>query len=312
MVDYDKYKMTNEDIEIAIEDFFTQILIEARRQNNKARTLSDLSSKEPKVSLNIGQPGSGKTTLGRYIKSICSNSGKCIIELGSDKIATFHKYYNELLKLLPDECYNISRQFVRAAEKTITNQLMDNKINIVQEISLTKGEKDYKMLQEYRDHGYDVELNIIAVDKYESFLSCIERDIKLLELGHDPRPVARMNHDRMYDSFLQEIIEINKRGIASSINVYIRGTALNRPQLIYTTGDNKYANAQEAIIAERAKNRKKILADPQTYLARITRARTNINMMIRDERLRNNYLEQISQLEVEFLNELAFERSYND
>lgn len=68
MVDYDKFKMTKEDMDISIQDFFTQLLIEARRQKNDARTLSDLASESPKMCLVTGQPGSGKSTLGRHIK----------------------------------------------------------------------------------------------------------------------------------------------------------------------------------------------------------------------------------------------------
>lgn len=201
---------------------------------------------------------------------------------------------------------------MRPASEIISKRLMDSKISIIQEISLSQGKKDYQKIRTFRDAGYEVEVNIVAVDKYESFLSCIERDIKLLELGYDPRPVARMNHDRMYESFLQEIIEIDRNEMASTTNVYIRGNTLNQLKLVYTTGDTTYASAQEAIIAERAKNRRKILGEPQIFLERISEARQKIEMMIQDERLRRNYLEQLKQIEVEFLNELAFERSYND
>ena len=186
---------------------------------------------------------------------------------------------------------------------------MQHKISIIQEISLSKGEKDYQKIQDFRDNGYEVELNVVAVDKYESLLSCIERDIKLLELGYDPRPVARINHDRMYESFLQEIQEIDRNGLANTTNVFVRENALNQVKLVYTTGDKKYASAQEVVISERAKNRRKLLREPQKYLERIILAKQKIKMMIQDDRLRKNYLEQLNQLEREFFNELAFEKS---
>lgn len=312
MSDYDKFKMTEEDMQIGIDDFFTQLLIESRRQKSDVRTLTDLSSNNPRISLVTGQPGSGKTTLGKHIKDRMNNTGECVIEIGADKIATYHKYYNELLKLLPDECYRISRQFVRPAEKIIMSELMKSKINVIQEISLSKGEGDYKRIQDFQDKGYDVEINVMAVNKYESFLSCIERDIKLLELGYDPRPVARINHDRMYESFLQEVQEIEKRKLASRVNVFVRGNTLSRSELVYTTGDSRYASAQEAIISERDKNRRDILRNPTEYLARIEEARKKIGLMIPEERLRKDYMQHLTQLELEFLNELSLERSIGE
>ena len=109
MINYECYKLNEEDIKVGIEDFFTQLLIEARRQKKGARTLADLSSEKPTVMYLTGQPGSGKTTLGKYLQTRCNQQGQCAVEVGSDKIATFHKYYNELLKLLPNECYSLSR-----------------------------------------------------------------------------------------------------------------------------------------------------------------------------------------------------------
>lgn len=312
MSDYDKFKMTEEDMKIGIDDFFTQLLIESRRQKRDVRTLSDLSSKNPRISFVTGQPGAGKTTLAKHIKDEINKTEECAIEIGSDKIATYHKYYNELLKLLPDECYRISRQFVRPAEKIIMSELMKSKINIIQEISLSKGEEDYKRIQEFRNQGYDVEINVVAIHKYESFLSCIERDIKLLELGYDPRPVARMNHDRMYESFLQEIQEIEKRGLANRINVFTRGKTLNRSELVHTTNDSKYATAQEAIISQRDKNRREILRNPTEYLTRIESSKKAIGLMIPEERLRKDYIQHLTGLELEFLNELSLERSIEE
>lgn len=310
MIDYECYKLNEEDIKVGIEDFLTQLLIEARRQKKDAKTLKDLASEKPTIMYLTGQPGSGKTTLGKFLQMQLAQQGKCAVEVGADKIATFHKYYDELLKLLPNECYLLSREFVKPAKPVIFNKLIENKLNILRECSLTKGEKDYKGMQQFIDNGYEVDINIMAVDKYESFLACTERDIKLMELGFDPRPVARVNHDRMYNPLLQELIEIQKRGLSTRIRVFTRGGKSSiHPHLAWSTGDDKYQNAYEAIISERSKERKILLQKPQEYLQRIADAKQSIGLMITEERLRNNYLEGLDQLEAEFVNELAFERN---
>ena len=310
MIDYECYKLNEEDIKVGIEDFLTQLLIEARRQKKDAKTLKDLASEKPTIMYLTGQPGSGKTTLGKFLQMQLAQQGKCAVEVGADKIATFHKYYDELLKLLPNECYLLSREFVKPAKPVIFNKLIENKLNILRECSLTKGEKDYKGMQQFIDNGYEVDINIMAVDKYESFLACTERDIKLMELGFDPRPVARVNHDRMYNPLLQELIEIQKRGLSTRIRVFTRGGKSSiHPHLAWSTGDDKYQNAYEAIISERSKERKILLQKPPEYLQRIADAKQSIGLMITEERLRNNYLEGLDQLEAEFVNELAFERN---
>lgn len=307
MVDYNKYKLTEEDIRNGAEDFLSQLLIEARRRKVDARKIEDLSSDNPKVSYVVGQPGAGKTSLSKHMQKEYEEKNESVVEIGSDKIATYHKDYNELLQLLPEECYVISRQFAIPAEKIISEKLRSNRISIIREISLSKGEKDYQNIKKFKESNYNVEINIIAVDKYESFLSCIERDIKLLELGYDPRPVARINHDRMYDSFLQELIEIQRRNICDKINVFRRGKALNQVDLVYTTGDQNYATAQDAVISERARNKRQILAEPQKYLSRLAEVRKKIEGLIQDEKMRHNYLNEINQLEIEFLQEMVCE-----
>lgn len=307
MVDYNKYKLTEEDIRNGAEDFLSQLLIEARRRKVDARKIEDLSSDNPKVSYVVGQPGAGKTSLSKHMQKEYEEKNESVVEIGSDKIATYHKDYNDLLQLLPEECYVISRQFAIPAEKIISEKLRSNRISIIREISLSKGEKDYQNIKKFKESNYNVEINIIAVDKYESFLSCIERDIKLLELGYDPRPVARINHDRMYDSFLQELIEIQRRNICDKINVFRRGKALNQVDLVYTTGDQNYATAQDAVISERARNKRQILAEPQKYLSRLAEVRKKIEGLIQDEKMRHNYLNEINQLEIEFLQEMVCE-----
>ena len=309
MIEEDKFKLTEEDIEIGMENFLTQLLIEAKSKRSDAKTLEDISSRHPKISYIVGQPGAGKTSIEKYIQGEYAKKDECTVEISADKVATYHKYYDELLKLLPNECYMHTRKFVTPACEVILKKVRDKSINIVRECALCKGEQDYRRIKDFKDSGYEVEINIIAVDKYESFLSCIERDVKLLELGYDPRPVTRKNHDNMYNAFFNELTELGKRGICDRVNVFTRGKDLNHPELVYTTGDDKYPNAQEAVVSERAKERKIIMQEPNKYLERISKAKQKIENMVQDEKMKEDYLERLNMLETEFLNELSFDRN---
>ena len=98
-LNYEKFSLEEKDIVEGIDNFFTQLLIEARYQKKDATNLKDLATKNPTISYLIGQAGSGKTTLRPYIrKEKNSKNNECIVELDADKLASFHKYYEELLK----------------------------------------------------------------------------------------------------------------------------------------------------------------------------------------------------------------------
>ena len=78
---------------------------------------------------------------------------------------------------------------------------------------------------------------------------------------------------------------------------------------MWSTGDDRFRSAQEAIIYARSQERRTIMAEPQIYLERLKYARRKIRLLIEDERMRNDYLRNIARLEKEFLNELTFERN---
>ena len=312
MNNIEKYAMTDEDVKIGINDFLTQILIEARRKKNNIRSLCDMKSKKPTVVYVVGQPGSGKTSLMNMIDDEFEQIGEIATEIGGDKISTFHKYYDELLELPPNECYIITRQFSNRASSYITQVLMENKINIKKESCLNKGETDIQKIKKFREKGYNITAYVMAVDKYESFLSCIERDIKLVELGYNPRPVARMNHDRMYEPLIQAVNQLESNGLAENIKIFTRGKTINKPQQVYSKGSNAnlYRNAQEAIIEERFKERRKLLRSPEEYINRIKSAKDNIKLLMSDQQMKNMYLKELNSLENEFYNELACDRDF--
>ena len=304
----EKYNLTEEDIRIGIENFFTQLVIEAKTKKPEAKSLKDISSKSPKISYIVGQPGAGKTSLERYIQSEYEKNGECTVEISADKVATYHKYYDELLKLLPDECYSISRKFVTPACEVILKETMKQKLNVVRECAFSKGEQDYRRIKAFKDAGYEVEVNIIAVDKYESFLSCMERDIKLLERGYNPRPVTRKNHDNMYAPFLDEVSELNKRNLCDNVRVFIRGENINNPKLVYSKEYDNYSCAQEAVMSERAKERKKIMGNPNEYLKRILDVKQKITELIKEEEMKKDYIKRLEDLEKEFIKDIELNK----
>lgn len=311
---YEEFTLNDREFEEGIEGFLTQLLIEAKSQREDAKSLSELSSEHPTISYLIGQAGCGKTTLRRYLREEkYTNNGECVVELDADKLATFHKYHEQLLKLPPDDFYKLTRDFVKPGNKIVHKTLINNKINVVKEKVMHKGEPDYKEVAEFKDGGYNIDMNIIAVDSYESFLCCIERDIELIKNGLDPRRVTKADHDRMYNPFIQELREFSKRGLCDSIDVYGRGETISKPKLIYSSdikrdGELKVDECIRSIEEERKRMHKEIIDNPPSYLNRIKVARANINQLVSDERIKQEYFNQLAQLENEIKREVSLER----
>ena len=128
--------------------------------------------------------------------------------------------------------------------------------------------------------------------RYESLLSSYEREQSFIENELPPRAVTAENHDRAYKNILETVKLIEQKGLYNRISVFRRGKVEHKPHLVFRTGDNRYPSAVEAVIQEREKNRREILANSQVYLQRMKelekRIRTNpnqANAMIQLEKL---------------------------
>lgn len=255
----EKYNLTPIDIQMGINRLLTD-----------AYASSTISNNPSLIYISAG-PGAGKTAIEMHFKKEFKDRGEKAYSINSDKIAEFHPNYEEALEELPEECYRITRQFVRPAAPKIYEELMNNKINIINENTLDKGDSDIELTRKFKEHGYKVIVNVIATDLFESRLSCYEREAAMLLASLTPRGCSKETQIRMYDAFVPEIKKLDDLGLCDDINVYIRGENINKPPILKfsKTMNNTYNNFNEALIKERAKQRQKLLEDPENYLSRI-------------------------------------------
>lgn len=226
----EKYELTPADIQSGI----NRILVDAF----SSATISN----HPTLVYITAGPGSGKTAIEVHLKKKFKENGERAYIINSDKIAQYHPNYEEALEELPEECYRITRQFVRPAAPRIYDELMKNKINILNENTLDKGDQDIELTRKFKENGYKVSINIIATDILESRISCYEREAAMLQAGLTPRGCSKETQMRMYNSFVTEVQELDKLGLCDEINVYTRGENINKPPIL------KYK--KEAILIE--------------------------------------------------------------
>lgn len=281
-----------------------------------------VNGKRPKSIFVVAQAGAGKTGLKHFVINEAQDMGNLdtYIEFNPDDIAIYHKYYQEILEEFPDDSYKILQEFVRPALDTyLRYRAVELRNNIVQEGTFGSTESYIEILNFQKNGGkakigklqadgnreekevegnYDIDINVLAVDKYESYLSALEREQYFRENDLPPRVVTLKNHDYAYDKMLDTIRIIESKKLYDKCRVFKRGYSYNRPELVHVNGDGKYSSVVEAVIAERNKNRKELLNKPEEYFARIEDLRKRIAICgIPDQIARLDELEELFNLE---------------
>ena len=219
------------------------------------------------------------------------------IEFNPDDIAVHHEHYKEILREFPDQSYKILQRFVQPALDTYLRQrAVELKNNIVQEGTFGSTDGYINIMDVQKKGGYFVDINVLAVDRFESLLSCYEREQYFQDVGLPPRTVTMVNHDRAYDNMLNTIRIIEQKGLADRMRVFRRGYTIERPDLVHISGDGRYASVVDCIIAQRCKNRKEILHNPEEYLGRLEVLKEKSNEDVR--------LRKLEELEKQFREEM--------
>lgn len=289
-----KYDLTMNDIELGIKRILTEAFATATVSEN------------PELIYISAGPGAGKTSIEIHLKKLFNEKGQRAFDINSDKIAEFHPQYEEALQELPEECYRITRQFVRPAAPKIYDELSKTHISIINENTLDKGDYDIQNAKKFKDNGYKISVYIMATDMFESRLSCYEREANTLLIGLTPRGCSKDTQERMYNSFISGIEQLDSLELLDDIHVYVRGENVNKPPILkYRKGSDSYSCFQEAIIQERAKQRTELLKNPEKYLGRIESAKKTISEYGVNETLTKNSLAGLDELRNDYLMELG-------
>ena len=181
-------RTNNKKYDLTLDEYFECL---ARAEINSFILGDKARSEKPMYIFVVAQAGAGKTGLKSFVIKEAKNLGILpgYIEFNPDDIATYHKYYNEVLSEFPDESYTILQRFVKPALDTYLRQAaVAGKYNLVQEgtfgstdsyveiIDFQKnggkadiGDRKDDRTREVIDvpGGYTVNVDVLAVDKFE-------------------------------------------------------------------------------------------------------------------------------------------------
>jgi len=301
----DKYDLTPEEYEKCLKMAELAMFMDAQR------------SMYPISAFVVAQPGAGKTGLKSYVERQYNGQ---FIEVNPDVIAIYHKYYKEILEEFPDESYRLLQKFVAPAlDNYLRYRAVQFRNNILQEGTFAS--PGYIKILDFQKNGgtlpfkeeqtvegdYFIDINILAVHRFESLLSSYEREqYDFIENDLTPRVVTPENHDRAYNNILETLNEVEQRGLYSTIKVYKRGKTESTPELVYQRGEPTYGSSIQALIAEREKCKQALLANADEYLQRIKTLRERI---MANKINSDNQLARLDKLEEEFLRELRISQA---
>lgn len=288
---------------------------------------------KPKSIFIVAQPGAGKTALKIYARKKAQSNGECMhpIEFNPDLISLHHKYYKEIIEEFPNDSYRILQRFTRPALDDYLRQLaVEFQCDIIQEGTFASTQSyieiiDFQRKGSYSSFkkipydngqnkknvqgGYNIEINCLVVTRFESLLSCFEREQRFIEKGVPPRSVTIENHDRAYENMLHTIDLIEEGKMYDKIQVYKRGIVEENPELIYDVEEKRYPKVSEFIRLERKKQEKELLSNPDDYLKRINILKEKV---MQNKEKRSSLLDRINRLEEMFKNELEKYKNSKD
>lgn len=289
MKEANKYDLTEEEFFRCLKLAEMQIFMRSKENEN------------PQSVFIVSQAGGGKTGLRKFVEG---QKEEIFIEINPDEVAVYHKYYDEILREFPGESHALLQRFVQPAlDNYLRQRAVQLKNNLIQEGTFGSTEGYLEILEYQKEHGYDIEIDILAVDRFESLLSSYEREQYFIEAGLPPRGVVPEYHDRSYYNLLKTVEEVEKRGLYNRINVFKRGSVELQPELVHTSGDGRYPSVAECIREARANDRKNILRNQANYRARIQALRDRIKTQVQIDKLDrlekefNQCLEQENQLQ---------------
>lgn len=194
-------------------------------------------------------------------------------------MAKFHKNYEELLNYPPEDRFDITREFVNPAIKTIQSTLIDKYVSMIIECTLSS-EKKLEFMNTLKNRGYKVDINVMVVNEFESRISCLEREAKMLEYGETPRGIDRASQIKNYRNMTKTLEKVAKSGDWDTIKLYRRGEEAEVPQEIYSLEVGNEDELINKIVEERNKQEEKIFDNPNTYFKRVNTVKEYLKIIL--------------------------------
>lgn len=183
----------------------------------------------PTAYLLAGQPGAGKTQIKSAVVPFTLKAARDdrprggAIEIGSDKLRTFHPGYRELQRADDQTAASYTNADARLWVDEAVDYLVERRANVVLDSTLGKPDVAQSIIERFRDAGYRVEVAFVATPRALSLLGNLHRYQNQTHKKGFGRIVERANHDYAYTGVLETADRIDTGRLADAVHVYRRG-----------------------------------------------------------------------------------------
>lgn len=198
---------------------------------------------KPKLFFVAGQAGAGKSRLIPVINKKVSYNA---VILDYDIIRSMHPNFGLASKQNNKDIHLALLPDADRANQEIRDYCKENKLNLIYEGTMRATAGFVKMAKEYREAGYEIDLELMSVPKLESYTSTFLRYAMQLISEFEPRWVPKSVHDASYDNFLITLKEFERQGLYDHATVYRRGE--ERPEPFYSSEGKEFESPSDAVI----------------------------------------------------------------
>ena len=203
----DIYKLSPDQHEEILKQIMTDVFKDAKRFEH------------PEIFILGGQPGAGKSTSIDYLVS--SGEAKDCLIINADEYRAYHPQIDEINTKYPEQMAAITDLDVRDWTQRIFAQAIENRNNIIFEGTM-RTNQICETIKKLHEQGYNVNINVLAVNYYESKLSTYYRYEDSLKRGILARHSPPEAHDETYDKMLDTLQQIEDEGYYSKMTIYGR------------------------------------------------------------------------------------------
>ncbi len=209
----------------------------------------------PKAIIDIAPPASGKTGLNGYGEEQFVDNN--VVVINSDVLKPFHPQIDEIARLYPQYYTKVTDQ----ESNTWTSHLFDTALREGYNVIFEGTGRNSRILGTIAEKmkGYEVIVRGMAVSDLNCLISIIERYYGQVQTKGWGRLVTLDHFYETYEAMPKTIDEIEKSGLASSVEIFKRGPKPTEPIKIYDSIDTttgRFPNARFAVLGGRQEDEK--------------------------------------------------------
>lgn len=227
---------------------------------NKAILSLTVGKKIPKdkkiLSIAGGQSGAGKSRLIPLLKKQFKD-GAVVVDF--DELRAYHPEYDKLNKIYPEIIHRILQADTERVKNEVLDYLISKGYNTIYEGALRNTQGFIDFAKKFKEKGYEIQMNILAVPKLESYGSTLYRYAAALMTDNQPRWVEKSFHDASYEGVLRTAEAFISENLTNDFRIYTRNG--EEPYKIFPSETQYFNNPISAIEYGREHERRKAVQD---------------------------------------------------